>query len=87
MKCLKGAVRLLDKRCQRVSGGTFHSFANSILRRYAAVIGFDKGFSIIDRSDSEDLIGIIRKTFGTKAEVGQLPPQINPGNHLQQSGQ
>ena len=70
---LKRAAQLLDRRCQRVSGGTFHSFANSVLRRYAAAIGFENGFSIIDRSDSEDLIGMIRKELGTRAAIRSLP--------------
>jgi DNA helicase-2/ATP-dependent DNA helicase PcrA len=58
---LKRAAGLLDNRCERVSGGTFHSFANYILRRYHHRIGFDSGFNILDRDDSEALIGIIRK--------------------------
>ena len=32
---MKGASNILDERCSRVAGGTFHSFANYILRRYA----------------------------------------------------
>ncbi|RPH49899.1 MAG: ATP-dependent helicase [Desulfobacteraceae bacterium] len=58
---LKRATGLLDNRCERVSGGTFHSFANYILRRYHHRIGLDTGFNILDRDDSEALIGIIRK--------------------------
>ena len=30
---LRRATGLLDERCRRVSGGTFHSFANLTLRR------------------------------------------------------
>lgn len=58
---LKRAAVLLDNRCERVSGGTFHSFANYILRRYHHRMGLDSGFNILDRDDSEALIGIIRK--------------------------
>ncbi len=57
------AARLLDERCERVSGGTFHSFANSVLRRYASRIGFGSGFTILDRADSESLIGMIKKEY------------------------
>src|SRR5438045_1675018 len=32
---LERASYILDERCQKVSGGTFHSFANSMLRRHA----------------------------------------------------
>jgi DNA helicase II / ATP-dependent DNA helicase PcrA len=69
---LRRASDLLDNRCQQVAGGTFHSFANSVLRRYAGVIGFDNGFSIIDRGDSEDLIGMIRKEIAAPDDR-QLP--------------
>ncbi len=61
---LKRAAALLDSRCNKVSGGTFHSFANHILHRFAHIIGFENGFSIIDRTDSESLINIIRKEMG-----------------------
>ena len=61
---LKRAADLLDSRCNKVSGGTFHSFANYILHRFAHIIGFGNGFSIIDRADSESLINIIRKEMG-----------------------
>jgi ATP-dependent DNA helicase UvrD/PcrA len=58
---LKRAERLLDSRCQNVAGGTFHSFAYAVLRKYAFKVGFDNGFSIIDRADAEDLVGMMRK--------------------------
>ncbi len=58
---LKRASLLLDGRCGKVSGGTFHSFANTVLGKYAPQIGYTEGYSIIDRADSESLIGMIRK--------------------------
>jgi DNA helicase-2/ATP-dependent DNA helicase PcrA len=58
---LRRAAGLLDNRCENISGGTFHSFANSMLRRYSRKIGLDPGFIIIDRHDSEALIGLLRK--------------------------
>ena len=60
---LKRASELLDDRCKRVAGGTFHSFAYSVLRKYASKLGFENGFSIIDRGDSEDLISMMRKAM------------------------
>ncbi len=51
---------LLDNRCSKINGGTFHSFANITLRKYAKVIGLDPGFTILDQSDSEDIINLIR---------------------------
>lgn len=70
---LKRASALLDRRCEEVAGGTFHSFANAMLRRYPGRIGFDQGFSILDRGDAEDLVGILRKEARTDPKERQLP--------------
>ena len=34
---LNRAVMILDSRCEKVAGGTFHSFANYILRKYSTI--------------------------------------------------
>ncbi|MCX6148904.1 MAG: ATP-dependent helicase [Ignavibacteriales bacterium] len=54
------AAILLDNRCSKINGGTFHSFANLTLRKYAKIVGLDSGFTILDQSDSEDVINLIR---------------------------
>ncbi|MCF8267530.1 MAG: ATP-dependent helicase [Ignavibacteriales bacterium] len=54
------AAGLLDSRCSKVSGGTFHSFANLTLRKFGSAIGLHNGFTILDQSDSEDIINLIR---------------------------
>lgn len=61
---LNRASLILDDRCQKVSGGTFHSFANFILRRYGAFLGLKSNFTILDRADSEDAINLIRTKLG-----------------------
>jgi len=65
---LRKASILLDSRCEQVSGGTFHSFANSILRKYAIQLGYENNFTILDQSDAEDVINLIRTRmkFDTK---------------------
>ncbi|MEE8360134.1 MAG: ATP-dependent helicase, partial [Candidatus Omnitrophota bacterium] len=45
-----------DPRCERVDGGTFHSFCYKMLRHYAKTIGFNSAFSILDESDSGDAV-------------------------------
>jgi len=82
---LKRAGVLLDHRCYQVSGGTFHSFANAVLKRYAAKIGFEKGFSIIDRSDAEDLIAMIRKEFSRAQDERKLPRKSTLANIFSRS--
>ncbi len=41
-------------------GGTFHAIGNRVLRRHAALLGYQPGFSILDRDDAEDLIQTCR---------------------------
>jgi DNA helicase-2/ATP-dependent DNA helicase PcrA len=57
---LRRASILLDHRCERVSGGTFHSFSNSILRKYSNLIGYERNFTILDQGDAEDVMNLIR---------------------------
>jgi DNA helicase-2/ATP-dependent DNA helicase PcrA len=77
---LKRATHLLDNRCQNVAGGTFHSFAYAVLRKCASKVGFDHGFSIIDRGDAEDLIGMLRKEIMGVSTQGSLPKKQTLAN-------
>src|SRR5512145_200266 len=61
---LRRAAGLLDGRCERVAGGTFHSFANMVLRRYGRAVGLESSFTILDRGDAEDVIGLLRARMG-----------------------
>ena len=70
---LRRAAALLDHRCEKVAGGTFHSFANAVLRRYGARLGFDAGFSILDRADSEDIINLLRTRLGLNYKERRFP--------------
>src|SRR5512140_2363401 len=51
---------LQDKRVGNVTGGTFHSFAAFVLRKYSNMLNLPQNFTIIDASDSEDIIDLIR---------------------------
>jgi DNA helicase II / ATP-dependent DNA helicase PcrA len=59
---------LQDKRVGNVTGGTFHSFSAFILRKYSNILNLPSNFTIIDASDSEDIIDLIRTElkFNTK---------------------
>ena len=70
---LRRAAQLLDDRCEKIAGGTFHSFANAMLRRYASHIGLDPAFGILDRSDSENLIGLLRKEMQPATKQRSFP--------------
>jgi len=47
---------LVSTRARDVRGGTFHHLANTILRKYAAILGYTVEFSILDGEDSRDLM-------------------------------
>ena len=70
---LRRAAGLLDHRCEKVAGGTFHSFANLTLRRYAEKLGFESGFNILDRADSEDVINLVRTRMGLNLKERRFP--------------
>ena len=70
---LQRAGALLGERCDKVTGGTFHSFANTVLRRYASLLGFANAFTILDRSDSEDVINLIRARLGLDKKERRFP--------------
>jgi DNA helicase-2/ATP-dependent DNA helicase PcrA len=70
---LRRASLLLDRRCDRVSGGTFHSFANTVLRRHAGAIGFGENFTILDRADSEELVGLLRQEIHVAHKTIRFP--------------
>jgi len=53
---LDRAAGLSDARCRFVSGGTFHSLALKVLRRHAEALGYGNGFTILDRSDMEEVL-------------------------------
>jgi DNA helicase-2/ATP-dependent DNA helicase PcrA len=64
---------LLDNRCSKIQGGTFHSFANLTLRKYAKAVGLDPGFTILDQGDSEDVVNLIRQQSGLVTEKKRFP--------------
>ncbi len=57
---LDRASRLVGEACGHVAGGTYHSFANMILRQYGSTIGLSPSFSILDESDASDILNHLR---------------------------
>lgn len=70
---LRRAATLIDSRCEKVSGGTFHSFANQILRKFANKIGYPSNFTILDQSDAEDVVNLIRTNLGFDKQKKRFP--------------
>lgn len=70
---LRRASILLDSRCEKVAGGTFHSFANMVLRRYAPLIGFEPSFTILDQGDAEDVVNLLRTQMKLDTRERRFP--------------
>lgn len=53
--------------------GTFHSIGNRLLREYAAVVGLDPSFSVLDRGDAADLLDMVRQEQGLSKKDKRFP--------------
>jgi ATP-dependent DNA helicase UvrD/PcrA len=70
---LRRVEQLVGERGNQVAGGTFHSFANLVLRRFGNSIGLKPNFTILDRSDMEDVINLIRTRMGLASREQRFP--------------
>ena len=64
--CQRSSIR-------RIAGGTFHSVATNVLRRYGNQIGLHPDFTILDRSDSEDLMNVVRSKLNLPKTENRFP--------------
>jgi DNA helicase-2/ATP-dependent DNA helicase PcrA len=53
--------------------GTFHAVGNRLLREHADSVGLDPSFTVLDRSDSADLINLVRSDLGMAARASRFP--------------
>ena len=53
--------------------GTFHGVGARLLRDYAPRIGLNPAFTIADRGDSEDLLGLLRHELGLSKTHARFP--------------
>ncbi len=70
---LNRASNILDDRCQRVKGGTFHFYCSQILHRYAEKIGYPSNFTIIDSADALEVIQFIRTKLNLHKKNKRFP--------------
>jgi DNA helicase-2/ATP-dependent DNA helicase PcrA len=64
---------LLGGELSALWGGTFHSIGNRVLRRHAGLLGYQPGFSILDRDDAEGLIQTCRKELDIDLTATRFP--------------
>ena len=67
------AIRGSDAPASLPWAGTFHSIGARLLRDYAGRIGLDEAFTIHDRGDSEDLMGMVRHEIGLTQTTKRFP--------------
>jgi DNA helicase-2/ATP-dependent DNA helicase PcrA len=53
--------------------GTFHGIGNRLLRLHASTIGLDPSFTVLDRSDSADLMNLVRHDLGFAKKRSRFP--------------
>lgn len=58
---------------QKVWGGTFHAVANRLLRLHGRAAGINPDFTIIDRSDAEDMMDVVRQALGLSSKGTRFP--------------
>ena len=74
---LRRAGGLLDGRCEKVAGGTFHSFAYGVLQRFGVVEEgsrtTSRPVSVLDQADAEDVMNLVRGRFDVKGLKRRFP--------------
>jgi DNA helicase-2/ATP-dependent DNA helicase PcrA len=64
-------VARIDTR--RISGGTFHHVAHQLLREHGEQLGYQRGYSILDREDSRDVMGAAIADCGLAVGARRFP--------------
>ncbi|MFO7649829.1 MAG: ATP-dependent helicase, partial [bacterium] len=57
----------------KVWGGTFHAIANRLLRSHGCIVGLSSDFTVMDESDSSDLLGLARTRLGYASKEKRFP--------------
>jgi DNA helicase-2/ATP-dependent DNA helicase PcrA len=58
---------------RRVWGGTFHAIANRLLRIHGRAVGLPPDFTVLDQSDAEDLMNLVRHDLGLHGKEKRFP--------------
>ncbi|MFN2593810.1 MAG: ATP-dependent helicase, partial [Actinomycetota bacterium] len=61
------------KGATRVWGGTFHSVANRLLRMHGKAVGLPPSFTVMDESDSADLMNLVRSELELDRSKNRFP--------------
>jgi DNA helicase II / ATP-dependent DNA helicase PcrA len=74
------AAETMTRRAEQIAAqaripwsGTFHAIANRLLRQHADSVGLDPSFTVLDRSDSADLLNVVRNELGFSKQATRFP--------------
>src|SRR3977135_4092808 len=70
---LDRVANLMPVDASGIWGGTFHSIGNRMLRRHGSALGYNSGFTIMDREDQKDLINTVVASAGVDPKQKPLP--------------
>src|SRR5437870_2201462 len=70
---LDRVANLLPVDASGLCGGTFHSVGNRMLRRNGSALGYNSGFTIMDREDQKDLINAVVASAGIDPKEIRFP--------------
>ena len=70
---LDRVANLLPVDASGIWGGTFHSIGNRMLRRHGRALGYNSGFTIMDREDQKDLINTVVANAGIDPKEIRFP--------------
>jgi DNA helicase-2/ATP-dependent DNA helicase PcrA len=70
---LDRVANLLPVDASGIWGGTFHSIGNRMLRRHGSALGYNSGFTIMDREDQKDLINTVIADAGIDPKEIRFP--------------
>lgn len=73
MEMTQRANTILDARCSKIYSGTYHSFAANMLRRYGSHIELANNFTILDQSDAEDVVNLVRAELELDKKERKFP--------------
>ena len=96
------AAEIMTRRAEQISGaqrvgwsGTFHAIANRLLRQHAASVQLDPSFTVLDRTDSADLLNLVRNDLGLSKQATRFPKKdtclaiyshaVNAGHPVEQT--
>ena len=70
---LSRVEELVTTDTRRISGGTFHSIGNRLLRRHAEAIGYRSNFTILDGEDAKEMMESAISSIGIKTLEKRFP--------------